>query len=170
MQGDLKGAVANNERIKVAVLGASGYTGAEVIRLGANHPHMEITQLTAERAAGKKFEDVFPSLAPAAAGTMVKIADVDFDAIDAVFCCLPHATTQEVRQPNPHCIPQSPSLNHLPRSRSSACLPKSPFHPIECSASRGLCVQTSKHHMVDSPSDYLHAPALSARVTYIRCI
>lgn len=96
MQGDIKGAVANNERIKVAVLGASGYTGAEVIRLGASHPHMEITQLTAERAAGKEFEDVFPSLAPAAAGKMVKIADVDFDEVDAVFCCLPHATTQEV--------------------------------------------------------------------------
>eukprot|EP00892_Ulva_mutabilis_P011855 jgi/Ulvmu1/9041/UM005_0134.1 len=95
-KGDLKGTIANNERIKVAVLGASGYTGAEVIRLGANHPHMEITQLTAERAAGKQFEDVFPSLAPAAAGTMVKIGDVNFDDIDAAFCCLPHATTQEV--------------------------------------------------------------------------
>ena len=84
------------EQVNVAVLGASGYTGAEVIRLGANHPNLNFTKLTAERAAGKEFGDVFPSLAPAAAGTLVKIADVHFDDIDAVFCCLPHATTQEV--------------------------------------------------------------------------
>lgn len=96
MQGDLRGAVQAGEKIDVAVLGASGYTGAEVIRLGANHPNINFTKLTAERSAGKEFDDVFPSLAPAAAGTMVKIADVNFDDIDAVFCCLPHATTQEV--------------------------------------------------------------------------
>ena len=97
MQGDLKGRVKSGEKARVAVLGASGYTGAEVIRLCANHPNIDITTLTAERAAGKEFADVFPSLAPAAAGTMVKIADVDFEQVDAVFCCLPHATTQEVR-------------------------------------------------------------------------
>lgn len=99
VQGDLKAVVADKGKARVAVLGASGYTGAEVIRLTASHPHIDITALTAERAAGKQFEDVFPSLAPAAAGTLVKIADVDFDAIDAVFCCLPHATTQSVRPP-----------------------------------------------------------------------
>lgn len=93
----MKGAVASGAPINVAVLGASGYTGAEVIRLGANHPHINFTKLTAERAAGKEFGDVFPSLRPAAAGTLVKIADVNFDDVDAVFCCLPHATTQEVR-------------------------------------------------------------------------
>lgn len=97
MQGDLKSVVAAGEKARVAVLGASGYTGAEVIRLCASHPHICITSLTAERAAGKDFADVFPSLAPAAAGTMVKIADVDFDVVDAAFCCLPHATTQKVR-------------------------------------------------------------------------
>ena len=97
MQVDLvKAKVAAGQKVEVAVLGASGYTGAEVIRLCANHPHIHIQALTAERGAGKLFEDVFPSLAPAAAGMMVKIADVDFGAIDAVFCCLPHATTQEV--------------------------------------------------------------------------
>jgi N-acetyl-gamma-glutamyl-phosphate reductase len=96
LQGDLKEKVKAGEKLNVAVLGASGYTGAEVIRLCANHPHVNITALTAERAAGKQFEEVFPSLAPAAASALVKIADVDFDIVDAVFCCLPHATTQEV--------------------------------------------------------------------------
>lgn len=98
LQTELKAKVAAGEKARIAVLGASGYTGAEVIRLCHTHPNVEITALTAERAAGKQFEDVFPSLAPAAAGTMVKIADVDFSKVDAVFCCLPHATTQEVRR------------------------------------------------------------------------
>jgi hypothetical protein len=43
------------------------------------------------------FSDVFPHLVAASdVPTLVKIADVDFDSIDAVFCCLPHATTQQI--------------------------------------------------------------------------
>jgi hypothetical protein len=43
------------------------------------------------------FSDVFPHLVAASdVPTLVKIADVDFDNIDAVFCCLPHATTQQI--------------------------------------------------------------------------
>jgi N-acetyl-gamma-glutamyl-phosphate reductase len=114
IQGDLRGKVMAGEKIKVAVLGASGYTGAEVIRLCANHSHINITTLTAERAAGKLFEEVFPSLAPAAVGMMVKIGDVDFDAVDAVFCCLPHATTHQV------CAPQRCRSAEKGRKRSKS--------------------------------------------------
>lgn len=82
---------------RVAVLGASGYTGAEVVRLCFNHPNIKITAMTGEKQAGKKFADVFPSLLTATnVPTLVKISDVNFADIDAVFCCLPHATTQEV--------------------------------------------------------------------------
>lgn len=41
------------EAARVAVLGASGYTGAEVVRLTALHPGIKITALTGDRAAGK---------------------------------------------------------------------------------------------------------------------
>eukprot|EP00967_Tisochrysis_lutea_P073834 scaffold98965_cov14-Tisochrysis_lutea.AAC.1 len=41
------------EKARVAVLGASGYTGAEVVRLGALHPNIAITALTGEKQAGK---------------------------------------------------------------------------------------------------------------------
>lgn len=45
----------------------------------------------------QNFSDVFPHLVTASnAGALVKIADVDFSKIDAVFCCLPHATTQQI--------------------------------------------------------------------------
>lgn len=88
---------ASADPCRVAVLGASGYTGAEVVRLSAGHPGIKIAALTGEKQAGKNFSDVFPHLLTCAdAGALVKIADVDFDQIDAVFCCLPHATTQQI--------------------------------------------------------------------------
>ncbi|MCY4231740.1 MAG: N-acetyl-gamma-glutamyl-phosphate reductase, partial [Alphaproteobacteria bacterium] len=82
-------------RARAAILGASGYTGAELIRLLARHPHIEISTLTAERRAGMPFGAVFPHLAALGLPDLVRIEDVDFDAHDIVFCCLPHGTTQE---------------------------------------------------------------------------
>lgn len=97
------------------MLGASGYTGEEVVRLLSLHPTFTITALTGESQAGKvrgvgaallflwgtvcsihqAFSDVYPHLGRATSvPSLVKIADVDFDAVDAVFCCLPHGTTQ----------------------------------------------------------------------------
>ena len=47
---------------KVAILGASGYTGAELVRLIAQHPNIEIAALSAERKAGMTMAEVFPHL------------------------------------------------------------------------------------------------------------
>ncbi len=82
-------------RARAAILGASGYTGAELIRLLARHPHIEIRTLTADRRAGEPFGAVFPHLAALGLPDLVRIQDVDFAAHDIVFCCLPHGTTQE---------------------------------------------------------------------------
>ena len=82
--------------INVAILGASGYTGAELVRLLAHHPGVRITALTAEKRAGAALGEVFPHLAALNLPKLVKIADVDFTGIDAVFCGLPHGLTQEV--------------------------------------------------------------------------
>lgn len=87
--------VAKNT-INVAILGASGYTGAELVRLLAHHPHVRIAALTAEKRAGAALGEVFPHLGGLALPKLVKIADVDFTGIDAVFCALPHGLTQEV--------------------------------------------------------------------------
>jgi N-acetyl-gamma-glutamyl-phosphate reductase len=83
-------------RARIAVLGASGYTGAETLRLALRHPDLEIRHLTAERQAGKPVGEVFPHLADQGLPDLVKIADVPFDEVDGVVCCLPHGTTQEV--------------------------------------------------------------------------
>jgi len=82
--------------VKVVILGASGYTGAELIRLLAGHPSISIVALTADRKAGQTMDAVFPHLAGLGLPPLVAIDQVDFAAADAVFCCLPHGTTQEV--------------------------------------------------------------------------
>jgi N-acetyl-gamma-glutamyl-phosphate reductase len=85
-----------SNRVSLAVLGASGYTGAESLRLLAHHPNVAIRAVTADRQAGRQIGEVFPHLAPLVLPTLAKIADVDWTGIDMAFCCLPHATTQEV--------------------------------------------------------------------------
>lgn len=82
--------------INVAILGASGYTGAELLRLLAGHPRFRIAALTADRNAGEEMVSVYPHTLPQKLPTLTKIEEVDWTGIDAVFCCLPHGTTQEV--------------------------------------------------------------------------
>lgn len=81
---------------KIAILGASGYTGAELIRLIATHPGFEIAALTGERKAGQSMASVFPFLRHMALPDLVRIEEVDFSTIDLAFCALPHATSQAV--------------------------------------------------------------------------
>lgn len=85
-----------HQKFRIGVLGASGYTGSEIIRLIANHPCFEITVMTADRKAGQSIASVFPHLATQDLPDMIAIKDADFSGVDAVFCCLPHGTTQEI--------------------------------------------------------------------------
>lgn len=84
------------ERIRIGILGASGYTGAELLRLLACHPQADIQVIAGERTAGQSLDAVLPHLAMVDVPPLVKIDQVDYGALDAVFCALPHATTQEV--------------------------------------------------------------------------
>ena len=80
----------------IAILGASGYTGAELVRLIATHPTMKITALGANSKAGQSMAQVFPHLRHLDLPDLVKINEIDFSAIDLCFCALPHKTSQEV--------------------------------------------------------------------------
>ncbi|CAN0916264.1 Probable N-acetyl-gamma-glutamyl-phosphate reductase, chloroplastic [Linum grandiflorum] len=83
--------------VRVAILGASGYTGAEIIRLVQNHPFVGISLMTADRNAGKSIGSVFPHLATLKGlPTLISTSEANFSDVDAVFCCLPHGTTQEI--------------------------------------------------------------------------
>jgi N-acetyl-gamma-glutamyl-phosphate reductase len=86
------------EKKKIGILGASGYTGAELVRLLLGHPRVEIALLTADRKAGQTMADVFPQFAGVELPDLVAIDDVDWRRAgpDLVFCALPHGTTQLV--------------------------------------------------------------------------
>lgn len=81
---------------QIAILGASGYTGAELVRLIATHPDMQVAALSADRKAGMEMAEVFPFLRHLDLPKLVKIDEIDFSAIDLCFCALPHGTSQEV--------------------------------------------------------------------------
>lgn len=82
--------------IKAGVLGASGYTGADLVRLVAGHGAVEIAALSANTHAGKQMGDVFPHLAGLDLPRLEKVGDTDWGDLDVVFCGLPHGTTQEI--------------------------------------------------------------------------
>src|SRR6056297_757520 len=81
---------------KIAILGASGYTGAELVRLIATHPGLEIAALAANSKAGQSMAQVFPHLRHLDLPNLVTIDEIDFAGIDLCFCALPHKTSQEV--------------------------------------------------------------------------
>jgi N-acetyl-gamma-glutamyl-phosphate reductase len=83
--------------LKVAVVGASGYTGVELIRILHNHPEVAVTTVTSEQSAGKKISAVFPSLRDR--------YDIQLEALepekiaakaDIVFTALPHKAAMAV--------------------------------------------------------------------------
>lgn len=80
----------------VAILGASGYTGAELVRLIATHPNLRITALTGERKAGMSMGEVFPALRHLDLPVLTTIDELDFSNIDLVFCALPHGLSQAI--------------------------------------------------------------------------
>ncbi|MGL4310507.1 MAG: N-acetyl-gamma-glutamyl-phosphate reductase, partial [Paracoccaceae bacterium] len=81
---------------RIAILGASGYTGAELVRLIATHPSMQVVALSGDRKAGMAMADVFPHLRHLDLPVLEKIEDMDFSGVDLAFCALPHATSQAV--------------------------------------------------------------------------
>ena len=84
------------DKIRIGVLGASGYTGADLVRLALLHPGIEITALTANTHAGKAMAEVFPHFSFVDLPRLTTIEDTDWGSVDAVFCGLPHGTTQAI--------------------------------------------------------------------------
>ncbi|MFT6105987.1 MAG: N-acetyl-gamma-glutamyl-phosphate reductase [Rickettsiales bacterium] len=82
------------QKINIAILGASGYTGVETIRLILSHSKVQIKALIADSNAGKEIAEIYPHLLPFDLPILKKIDEVDFEKIDLAFCCLPHTTSQ----------------------------------------------------------------------------
>ena len=97
----------------IAILGASGYTGAELVRLIATHPNMQITALGANSKAGQSMADVFPHLRHLDLPMLQTIDQIDFSDVDLCFCALPHATSQEVIRDLPKTSTRSGGIQAL---------------------------------------------------------
>lgn len=80
----------------VAILGASGYTGAELVRLIATHPSLKIVGLSGNSKAGMAMADVYPHLRHLDLPRLTTIEEMTFDDVEIVFCGLPHATSQKI--------------------------------------------------------------------------
>ena len=84
------------QKQQIAILGASGYTGVELIRLLLNHSKVEIKELIANNNAGQEIANIYPHLSPFSLPILKTVEEVDFSKIDLAFCCLPHTTSQTV--------------------------------------------------------------------------
>ncbi|MEP1230381.1 MAG: N-acetyl-gamma-glutamyl-phosphate reductase [Litorimonas sp.] len=80
---------------QAVILGASGYTGAECVRLIAGHPRLEISALTGHSRAGQAYADVYPNFAHMDLPTLCKADEVNWSNVDVVFACLPHGASQD---------------------------------------------------------------------------
>jgi N-acetyl-gamma-glutamyl-phosphate reductase len=83
--------------IRAGIIGASGYTGAELLRLCAQHPDLQVSLATGDSQAGARVADLYPSLASAYDELVVDKFDPDAcDGLDLVFLALPHGASQDV--------------------------------------------------------------------------
>ena len=82
-----------NKKYKVAIVGASGYTGSELARILVNHPQVNIVAITSESHSGKKFSDLHPQFQNILELTLIKADDVEGLQPDIIFLALPHGVS-----------------------------------------------------------------------------
>tara|TARA_B100001167_G_scaffold143330_1_gene91805 strand:- start:232 stop:1266 length:1035 start_codon:yes stop_codon:yes gene_type:complete len=89
--------MSSNAPLRVGIVGASGFTGAELMRLIAGHPDMSLVAATGDSQAGTKVRSLYPSLASDFGEMVYSSYDPsDFVGVDAVFLGLPHMASQPV--------------------------------------------------------------------------
>lgn len=81
---------------KIAIIGASGYTGAELVRILCGHPDIEVNDLAADRSAGKSLDEIFPCFHHLNLPVIKRPEEIDYSQIDLVFCALPHGASHKV--------------------------------------------------------------------------
>jgi len=83
-------------KVKVGIIGASGYTASELIRLIHNHPAISIEFLVGNSKAGQEASEIYDYLKFADLPKVQKLSEVNFSKVKAVFCCLPHGESAKV--------------------------------------------------------------------------
>jgi N-acetyl-gamma-glutamyl-phosphate reductase len=95
---------------KVAIIGASGYSGEELVRLLLHHPHVELVAVTSRQNAGQTLAQIFPRFASHPKSKMLRFTEPDAKRLakqaDVVFLALPHGVAAEYAVPllNAGCV------------------------------------------------------------------
>lgn len=83
---------------KIAIVGATGYTGSELLRILLKHPQVEVTAITSESRSGERFSDVHPQFAGLCDTVLIKSAELRDDQTDLAFLALPHGISMDFVQ------------------------------------------------------------------------
>jgi N-acetyl-gamma-glutamyl-phosphate reductase len=76
--------------IKIGIVGGTGYTGVELLRILSRHPHAELSMITSRKEAGMPVAQMFPSLRGSVALSFSDTASADLTQCDVVFYATPH--------------------------------------------------------------------------------
>jgi N-acetyl-gamma-glutamyl-phosphate reductase len=87
--------MTQNKKYKIAIVGASGYTGSELARILTHHPQVEIVAITSESHAGKKFSDLHPQFQHILELPLITAEEVEVLKPDVIFLALPHGVSME---------------------------------------------------------------------------
>lgn len=82
-------------KFNIAIIGATGYTGSELVRILVHHPDVSIRAITSESRKGEKFSDVHPQFLDIFDTVLVGIDDIHQYALDLVFLALPHGVSMD---------------------------------------------------------------------------
>jgi N-acetyl-gamma-glutamyl-phosphate reductase len=95
--------VQSRSAVKVGIIGASGYSGEELVRLLLAHPNVELTAATSRQYAGQTLAQVFPKFSPYTPSRQVRFTEPNAELIakqaEIVFLALPHGVAAEFAQP-----------------------------------------------------------------------
>lgn len=90
------------EKKKIGIVGATGYTGSELVRILKNHPGVEISLITSESRTGEKFSEVHPFFQGIEDQELRSLKEIDNHALDLVFLALPHGVSMDFVKDNIH--------------------------------------------------------------------
>ena len=82
--------------INVGVIGASGYTGSDLIRMLSGHPKIDLKYASANNHAGQRIGEIYPYLNGKVDLFLEKWEDINWSAVDVIFSCLPHGIFHEI--------------------------------------------------------------------------
>ncbi|WP_339875847.1 N-acetyl-gamma-glutamyl-phosphate reductase [uncultured Algoriphagus sp.] len=85
----------SNQKLKVAIVGASGFTGSELARLLLNHEGVSIEMITSESHVGKPFSDLHPQFFTRLDIPLVSAEEVSKEKLDVIFLALPHGVSMD---------------------------------------------------------------------------